>query len=136
MNTAFQIVHDLLLKLSGLTGFTYNEVNIIAYYLILPFAYVALADKILKIHVLKILYAFTLLSCLLAIKDFRKFSDWLFNASVDFLLAFQVIGWNYVVSSVLICVVFPGIVFLVMFHFAYPRFFPAILRHTTRRNPA
>ena len=43
-------------------------------------------------------------------------STWLFNLSQRFLLWFRKIGWNYVVSSVIICVVVPLIitVFLVL----------------------
>lgn len=119
MNTIFQIVYLLLKWISEVTGFTYNEVNIIAYYIILPFAYVVLADRILKKHVLKILYVVGVAVCLLSIRNFTEFSDWLFQKSVDFLLSFQFLGWNYIVSSVLICVVFPAIVFLVMFYYAY-----------------
>lgn len=128
MDTTFQIVYSLLRWIAEITGFTYNEVNIIVYYILLPFAYVVLADRILKKHVLKVLYVIGVAVCLLLIKDFTKFSDWLFQKSVDFLLSFQFLGWNYVVSSVLICVVFPAIVFLVMFHFAYPKVFQTIGR--------
>jgi hypothetical protein len=129
MDITFQIVYSFLKWIAEITGFTYNEVNIIAYYIVLPFAYVALADRILKKHVLKVLYVVGVGACLLLIKDFTEFSDWLFQWSVDFLLSFQFLGWNYIVSSVLICVVFPAIVFAVMFHFAYPKFFRSIVRH-------
>lgn len=128
MNTTFQIVYSLLKWIAELTGFTYNEVNIIAYYIVLPFAYVVLADRILKKHVLKILYVVGVTVCLFLIADFTRFSDWLFQKSVDFLLSFEFLGWNYIVSSVLICVVFPAVVFMLMFHFAYPKFFPTIGR--------
>jgi hypothetical protein len=128
MNTTFQIVYSLLKWLADVTGFTYNEVNIIAYYIVLPFAYVFLADRILKNHLLKILYVVCVTACLLLIDDFTSFSDSLFQRSVDFLLSFQFLGWNYIVSSVLICVVFPAVVFIVMFHYAFPKFFPAIFR--------
>ena len=129
MNTTFQIVYSFLKWIAEITGFTYNEVNIIAYYIVLPFAYIVLADRILKRHVLKIIYVVSVAACLLIIKNFAKFSDRLFQNSVDFLLSFQFLGWNYIVSSVLICVVFPAFVFLVMFHFAYPKFFHTIARH-------
>ena len=129
MNTAFQIVYIFLKWIAEITGFTYNEVNIIAYYIVLPFAYVVLADRILKRYVLKISYVVGVAVCLMLIKDFTTFSDWLFQKSVEFLLSFQFLGWNYIVSSVLICVVFPAIVFIVMFHFAYPKFCKAIVRH-------
>lgn len=132
MNATFQIVYSLLNWIAEITGFTYNEVNIIAYYIMLPFACVILADRILKMHVLKIIYGVGVTGGLLFIADFKTFSDWLFRKSVDFLLSFQFLGWNYIVSSVLICVVFPAVVFIAMFHFAFPKFFPAIGRPLSR----
>ena len=128
MNGIFQIVYSLLKWVAEVTGFTYNEVNIIAYYMVIPFAYVVLADRILKRHFLKCLYVAFIAVALYNIKDFTGFSDWLFQKSVDFLLSFRFLGWNYIVSSVLICVIFPAIVFAGMFHFAYPKALPALLR--------
>lgn len=87
MNTIFQIVYSLLKWIADATGFTYNEVNIIAYYIVLPFVYVILADRILKRHLLKILYVTGVALCLLLIDDFTRFSDWLFQKSVQFLLS-------------------------------------------------
>lgn len=136
MDAIFQIVHSLLMWIAEITGFTYNEVNIIAYYMILPFAYVILADRILKKHVLKVFYTVGVTACLLLIDDFASFSDWLFKKSVDFLLSFGFLGWNYIVSSVLICVVFPAVVFIVMFHFAFPKCFPWIFRRRSRAEPS
>ena len=43
-------------------------------------------------------------------KRFSLFCDRLFFASQRFLLWFRKIGWNYVVSSVIICVVVPVII--------------------------
>jgi hypothetical protein len=132
MNTTFQIVSSLLKWIAEVAGFTYNEVNIIAYYIILPFAYIILADRMFQKHMLKILYVVGVSVFLFLITDFTRFSDWLFQKSVDFLLSFQFLGWNYIVASVLICVVFPAVVFIVMFHFAFPKFFPAICRRLSR----
>jgi len=133
MNSSFQIVFSLLKWIAEITGFSYNEVNIIAYYGILPFAYVALADRILKKHVLKIVYVVAITTIVLMIEDFSGFSDWLFQKSVELLLGFELLGWDYIVASVLICVVFPAIVFAIMFHFAYPRVVPAIVRRARKR---
>lgn len=126
MNEIFRIVYSALMFISEITGLSYNEVNIIAYYIVLPFIYVALADKIWGKHLLKITYVCVVSLVLLLIPNFRIFSDRLFDDSVRFLLSFEMFGWNYVVSSVMICVVFPGIVFLVMLHFAYPRILQVI----------
>lgn len=122
----FIIVYGLLMLASQVTGLTYNEVNIVTYYILIPFVYVALADKIWGKNVLKVLYIFLIAITLYLIPNFAVFSDWLFDESVKFLLFFRVIGWSYVVSSVLICVIFPGILFLFMLHRAYPKLLPAM----------
>jgi len=38
----------------------------------------------------------------------------MFEASVRFLLWFQRIGWNYEVSSVIICVIIPIIIYILL----------------------
>lgn len=129
MESVFQLVYAVLKWIESLTGFTYQEVNIIAYYLILPLAYLILADRILKRHIFKLLYLLVIAAGLFLIQDFTAFSDWLFQKSVTFLRSFRFLGWNYVVSSVLICVVLPGIVFMIMLHKAYPNFFRRIFHH-------
>ena len=123
MNAIFYIVYSMLMFISEVAGLTYNEVNIIAYYIILPFVYVVLGDVIWKKHYLKILYLCMIATTLLLIPDFKVFSDWLFLESVRFLLSLHIFGWDYTVSSVLICVIFPGIVLVLMLHFAYPQLF-------------
>jgi hypothetical protein len=120
MNFVFRIVADSLEWIASVTGFTYNEINIIAYYIILPFVYVAFFDRILKRHFLKIGYAVAWLIGILLIKDFKAFSDALFDYSVDFLLLFGKVGLNYVAASVVVCVVLPGLVFAVLCWLAFP----------------
>lgn len=122
MSGLFQIVYLLLKGISELTGFSYNEINIIVYYIILPFIYIWLADKIWKKHVLKIAYIVLVTIFLIRIPDFESFSNWLFARSVDFLNSFGFLGWNYVEASVWICVILPGIVLLIMLCYAFPRF--------------
>jgi len=120
MNLVFQIVANGLNWIASVTGFTYNEINIIAYYIILPFIYVALVDRILKKHLLKIAYVIAWVFLIVFIPDFRAFSDALFQYSVDFLLLFGQVGLNYVAASVVICVILPGLVFAVLCLFAFP----------------
>lgn len=120
MNLVFRIVADSLDWIASVTGFTYNEINIIAYFIILPFIYLALIDRIIKKHFLKIAFALAWLVLILLIKNFRAFSDALFNRSVDFLLLFGKVGLNYVAASVVICVVLPGLVFAVLCFLAFP----------------
>jgi len=121
MNLVFQIVAGILNGIALVTGFTYNEINIIAYYIILPFVYVALVDRIIKRHYLKIAYVAIWVVALILIPDFKAFSDLLFKLSVDFLLFFGRVGLDYVAASVVICVILPGLVLVALLWFAFPR---------------
>ena len=114
MNRIFIIVRDILLNLSSITKLTYNEINIIVYYYILPFFYLSIIDYKLDTHTLKILFICLILFSFFLIKDFKKFSDILFMKSVDFLRWFKIIGWNYIVSSVIICVFIPILILVII----------------------
>jgi len=119
MKLIFALVAALLLLISYLTGLTYKEINVITYYFFVPFVYLALLDKIINRHWFKIIYGFGLVVFLVKVKDLGSFSEWLFDKSVLFLLSFEQIGWNYIVASVIICVILPGILFIILFHYAY-----------------
>jgi len=111
MDIIFQIVYTALKWISLLTGFTYNEINIIVYYIIIPFIFLHQLDKLFRFHYLKIGFAlFTFLTILL-VDDFEVFSNWLFQKSVDFLKWFDLIGLNYVQASVVICVFLPILIY-------------------------
>ena len=114
MNKIFIIVRDSLIKISELTGRSYNEINIIVYYYILPFFYLSIIDYKIETHILKIIFSILVLLIMLLVKDFKLFADSLFNKSVKFLKWFEVIGWNYIVSSVIICVFIPIIVLILI----------------------
>jgi hypothetical protein len=116
----FKLVAQTLNWIASLTGFTYNEINIIAYYILLPFVYVALIDRIFRKHVLKIAYVGGWIGVLCFVGDFTAFSDVLFKRSVDFLLLFSAIGLNYVSASVVICVLLPAIALVALAVFALP----------------
>lgn len=120
MQLVFDAVARSLNWIASVTGFSYNEINIIAYFILLPFIYVVMVDRIARRHWLKLIYivGWTIGLCL--VKDFRTFSNRLFDASVDFLLLFSGVGLNYVAASVVICVVLPGIVLLLLVWAAFP----------------
>ena len=99
--------------IAKLTGATYNEVNIVIYYLLIPLSWAAMIDYITKMPFLSIMYVIAWIIFLW--KDSMKFRDrcdWAFMKSVDFLLWFKKIGWNYVVSSVIICVAIPILIYV------------------------
>ena len=109
----FAVVAGMERVIAKLTGATYNEVNIIVYYLLIPLSWAAMIDYITKMPFLSIMYVIAWIVFLW--KDPMKFRDrcnWVFIKSVDFLLWFKKIGWNYVVSSVIICVIIPILIYM------------------------
>ena len=109
----FAIVAGLEHIIAKMTGLTYNEVNIIVYYLLIPLSWVVMFDYITKMPLLTPMYIIAWIIFLW--KDpmtFKGRCDWAFNKSVEFLLYFKKIGWNYVVSSVIICVVVPVLIYI------------------------
>ena len=109
----FAVVAGVEHIIAKLTGSTYNEVNIIVYYLLIPLSWTVMIDYLTKLPFLSPMFVFAWI--VLLWKDpmkFRDRSDWAFMKSVDFLLWFKRIGWNYVVSSVIICVIIPILVYV------------------------
>ena len=112
MLPVFAIVAGIEHVIAKVTGLTYNEVNIIVYYLLIPLSWAVMIDFITMLPLLSPMYIMGWIVFLW--KDpmrFRDRCDWAFGKSVDFLLWFKKIGWNYIVSSVIICVVVPALVY-------------------------
>ena len=113
MIPVFAIVAGTEHIIAKLTGLTYNEVNIIVYYLIIPLTWTLMIDYLTKMPFLTPMIIIGWIIFLW--KDQMKFRDrcdWAFDKSVDFLLYFKKIGWNYIVSSVIICVVVPVLIYV------------------------
>ena len=109
----FAIVAGAELLIAKLSGTTYNEVNIIVYYLVIPLSWMVMVDYITKMPFLTPMFIFAWVIFLWKDKmKFRNRCDLAFDKSVDFLLWFKKIGWNYIVSSVIICVVVPILVYI------------------------
>ena len=112
MLPVFAIVAGIEHVIAKVTGLTYNEVNIIIYYLLIPLSWAVMIDFITMLPLLSPMYIVGWIVFLW--KDpmrFRDRCDWAFGKSVDFLLWFKKIGWNYIVSSVIVCVVVPALVY-------------------------
>ena len=114
MNSIFDAVYRFLVFISELTHLSYHEINIIVYYIIAPFIYLFLLDKIFHFHYLKIAFSIFVILFLIFIPDFSKFSTQAFISSQHFLQCFGSIGLDYVGASVVICVVVPVIILLVL----------------------
>ncbi|MBC8754877.1 hypothetical protein H2O64_09360 [Kordia sp. YSTF-M3] len=119
MNTLFEYTYDILMWISEHTGFTYKEINIIIWFIIIPLSWMCLLDKIYKQRKFTIGFSVLVIASLLFIPDFTKFSDWLFQKSVDFLNLFNTFGSNYVASSVIICLFIPIGIYVVLIRKAF-----------------
>ena len=108
----FRLVATVLYNIATLLGMTYNEVNILAYYLLIPLTWTMMLDKYIGLP----LTTGALLYFWIGIRigtwgHFREWCDWAFMRSVDFLNYFNHWGGNYVLNSVIICVVIPVLVY-------------------------
>ena len=108
MNVIFGIVAYLLNQIAKWTHLTYNEINIIVYYLLIPLSWTILGDIIIGFPILTPILLLVWLYLFIKTRHiFKMWCDWVFQDSVEFLLWFKRVGWNYTVSSVIICVLIP-----------------------------
>lgn len=116
METIFDTIYKLLKWISNLTGFTYREINIITYFMIIPSLFFYLMSKIYRNKYIILIFLGLITIITLFIPDFESFSDKLFDISVRFLLWFKHIGLNYVEASVVICVILPILILILLFY--------------------
>jgi hypothetical protein len=107
----FAFTVRVLTQIGELLHLSYNVVNIIVWYILLPLAWTAILDY--KLH--QILFApVCFLLCTATIvyqrKQFNKFCDILFRLSQEFILAFG----NYYLWSVIICLIIPLLLTLLL----------------------
>jgi hypothetical protein len=114
ISAVFNIVAYSLVAAARLFGCTYNEINIIVYYMLVPLTWAVLADLALrKVRVTPVLLGFYILVAFL-VRDFEAFADQVFYSSARFLLWFGRVGWDYATASVIICVIVPLVIYSVM----------------------
>lgn len=95
------------------TGLTYNEVNILVYYILIPLSWTIMLDCWLGIPATTCALLCIWTGIFIATRHtFRMSCDWAFKDSVDFLNWFNRWGSNYVLSSVIICVVLPIVIYV------------------------
>lgn len=123
INKCFQFVAKFLYSIAQATGMTYNEINIIVYYLIVPLTWTVMIDILIKSPITTAILLIVWIVIFIHYKDFRQWCDWAFQKSVDFLLWFKCIGWNYILSSVIICVLIPLLIYGVLI-FTLIKYYP------------
>ena len=113
ISSIFRKVADVLIYGASVMGITYNEINIIVYYLLIPLTWTIMLDFYIGTPIT----TYTLIFIWFGIKigtwgRFREWSDWAFMCSVDFLNYFIRWGGNYVLNSVIICVLVPTLIYV------------------------
>lgn len=121
MNEIFQVVYKFLKWISQITGFTYHEINIIVYFIVIPALFIFLLSRIFKQKMLIIGFLILVFFAVIIIPDFSEFSTQLFDKSVVFLNWFDHLGLNYIQASVVICVIIPVLI-LILLRYFYRKF--------------
>lgn len=113
VSSIFRKVAESLYKGASVIGITYNEINIIVYYLLIPFTWTIMLDYWLGTPITTYALIFVWLGIKIGTwRRFREWSDWAFMRSVDFLNYFNRWGGNYVLNSVIVCVVVPMLIYI------------------------
>ncbi len=111
--TIFNFVADALHWIASVLGLTYNEVNIILYYFIIPLTWTILLDRYIGKPISTIIFILAWVILLIVKgREFRTWCDWAFDRSVDFLMFFNCMGGNYRLNSVIICVAIPILIYV------------------------
>lgn len=121
-NIIFGKVKNSLALIGRKTGLTYYEVNIIVYFFLIPFSWFCLLDVFFQFHYLKSAFAIFTLGFMVGCRNFKTYSDRLFDNSVAFLNYFNRYGSNYIASSVWICVMLPLVIYAILVYLIFSKF--------------
>lgn len=104
----FWWIAKALQNIASATHFTYNEINIIVYYLVIPLTWCIMLDFIIHMPLFTPLWLlFWVIIAIIHRNDFSRWCDKLFVLSQRFILFFG----EYVKYSVIICVIIPIIIY-------------------------
>lgn len=113
-----------------LFGTTYNLINILVFYVLIPSSWIYLISR--KTNYKLNFISLGLLLTFIFLPNIRKNSDYLFQKSVDFLnWSADIFGSNYIDMSVYICVIFTGIIYLILIPLTLPKKVTKIILITT-----
>ena len=110
------VAHSLL-SIAKKLNISYNQINIIVYYLLIPFSWTIMLDSWIELPITTAILGCIWIGIWIGIfiathNFFREWCDWVFKDSVDFPNWFNRWGGNYVLNSVIICVVIPVLVYI------------------------
>ena len=111
----FYIVAKSLDWLGKECGLTYNEVNILFYYLLIPLSWTVMLDCWIGIPVTTFALTFIWIGIFIATRNFfAEWCDWRFQDSVDFLNWLNRWGGNYILNSVIIYALVPLVIYIAL----------------------
>lgn len=112
----FDMTAQWLFTTSQKLHLTYNEMNIVVYYMMVPLTWLIMLDAIIGSW--PWLTVAWVAACMVVMivhrKNFEQWCDSVFQRSVDFLLWFRRVGWNYTLASVVICVAVPLLIYAIL----------------------
>ena len=112
INRIFDLVANVLNQTASALGMTYNQINIVVYYLVIPLSWAVMLDMYIHMPIASLVVGEVWMFILLyKWRSFSEWCDWLFDKSVQFLLYFNRWGGYYNLTSVIICVVIPLLIY-------------------------
>ena len=109
----FFAVANILFKTAQKLNITYNQINVIVYYLFIPLSWTIMLDLKIRLPITTSVLLCIWIGIFIATRRyFKEWCDWVFEDSVRFLNFFNRWGGNYELNSVIICVAIPLIIYL------------------------
>jgi hypothetical protein len=116
INLIFKFVANQLHLLARKLNLTYNEINVIVYFFVVPLSWAVLIDVYFDSNFSTLLFISFILGFRLGCTNFKFYADELFLKSVQFLNYFNRFGSNYYKTSVWICIVVPMLIYIYLFY--------------------
>lgn len=117
INRIFDFVAEALTYGASVFGITYNEINILFYYLFIPLSWAVMLDFYIRKPIASLVVVGVWgVIILCKWRNFSDWCDWLFQQSVDFLMYFNRLGSFYYLTSVIICVLVPLVIYGVLIY--------------------
>lgn len=108
----FFTVANILFKTAQKLNITYNQINVIVYYLCIPLSWTIMLDFKIGLPITTTFLLCIWIGIFIAThRYFREWCDWVFEDSVKFLNYFNRCGGNYELNSVIICVAIPLLIY-------------------------
>lgn len=108
VNCIFNFVANALLRIATAFGITYNQINIICYYFLIPLSWAIMIDFYVKKTITSlVVIGMWIIIVICKWRGFSEWCDWLFEQSVKFLRFFDRLGGYYNMTSVIFCVFLP-----------------------------